>query len=276
MMVSNQLPSRSRFPRTPAVIHFAFALLLLPLPLLGGVTLSPVAIAGSDLEEYSPSTPFTNMINQSGIATPFVSGETDFDTHFATPGEPFGNANYQNNWQSQADFDLPLTGYVDFDLGAAYRVDQIAIWSLSLRDIRIELLDELGGVPRAVGAFTLTNQLNFPFSYRVEVHALTPSAPARYVRLNIDSVHTYSPTDTFGYAIIGEVAFSVEPAASEPPPLRIDRNADGDVTVTFGGILESASAANDDFTPVSGAPQGTYTIPANGPSTQRYFRARLD
>ena len=268
--------SLARRCRADTVVCCALALLLSPLYIVGGVTLSPVAIAGSDLEEFSPSTPFTNLINQSGIATPFVTGVTDFNAYFSTPGEPFGDANYRNNWQSVADFDLPLTGYIDFDLGASYSVDQVALWSLSLRDIRIELLDDLGGTPRPVGSFTLADKLSFSFSYRVEVHPLAPSAPARYVRLRIDSVHTYSPSDTFGYATLGEVAFSVEPPGSQAPPLQIVRNIDGSITVTFGGLLESAPTANGGFAPVPGDPQGVHTMPASELSAQHYFRARRD
>ena len=78
-------------------------------PAQGAVVLSPVAVAGSSLAAYDASTPFENMINQSGLAEPFVSGTTDFGTYFAEAGKPFGNANFANNWQSALSFNLPLT-----------------------------------------------------------------------------------------------------------------------------------------------------------------------
>jgi hypothetical protein len=243
-------------------------------PLLAAVVLSPVAVAGSDLEEYGAETPYVNMINQSGIAQAFVSGSTDFDEYFAVPGEPFGHANYLNNWQSTVSFDLPLSGYVDFDLGATYTVGKMAIWNLSLRDVHVELYDDLNGTAQPGGSWTLTNQLNFPFSYRVEVLPFNSPLSARYVRLNIDSVYTYSPTDNFGYAIIGEVAFSVEPPTSTPPLLQISLNPNGDVTVTFTGTLESASAPDGTFTDVPGNPQGTLNLTPSEPAV--YFRARMN
>jgi hypothetical protein len=243
-------------------------------PLFAAVILSPVAVAGSDLGEYGAETPYVNMINQSGIALEFTSGSTDFDEYFAVPGEPFGNANYVNNWQSPVSFDLPLSGYVDFDLGETYTVGKMAIWSLSLRDVHVELFEELNGTRQSAGSWTLTNQLSFPFSYRVEVLPFTSPLPARYVRLNIESVYTFSPTDDFGYAIVGEVAFSVEPPTATVPLLQIDLNPNGDVTVTFTGTLESASAPDGAITDVPGNPQGTHTLTPSEPAV--YFRARMD
>jgi hypothetical protein len=96
-------------------------------------------------------------------------------------------------------------------------IGKMGIWSISLRDVQVELGEDLSGTGQSVGSWTLLNHLNSPFSYRVEVLPFTSSFSGRYVRLKIDSVYTYSPTDNFGYAIVGEVAFSVEPLTSTPP-----------------------------------------------------------
>ena len=63
--------------------------------------------------------------------------------------------------------------------------------------------------------------------------------------------------------------------AIAPPALGFSVAANGDVILTFGGVLESASELNGEFNPVSGNPQGVYTLPkANQTDAQRYYRVR--
>ena len=54
---------------------------------------------------------------------PFTSGVTEFDTYFANPARVFAQSGDggTNNWQSTFSFSPPLTGTVDFDLGALPR-----------------------------------------------------------------------------------------------------------------------------------------------------------
>ncbi len=113
---------------SPAVFLGLLGVVLAPNVVSGQVMLSPVAVVGTDLGTYDAAiTPLANMINPSGVTTPFVSGSTDFNTYFAHPGQTFANANFSNNWQSLVSFDPPLTGDVDFDLGAFHQINKIAI-----------------------------------------------------------------------------------------------------------------------------------------------------
>jgi len=70
------------------------------------------------------------------------------------------------------------------------------------------------------------NRLNFPFSYLPEVVELDAAVQARYLRIEIDSTYKYDPTDTFAYAIVGEVVVDVVPDAAG---FAADFDDDGDV-----------------------------------------------
>jgi hypothetical protein len=56
--------------------------------------------------------------------------------------------------------------------------------------------------------------------------------------------------------------------------LQIALNPNKDVTVTFTGTLESATAPEGNFTDVPGNPQGTHTLTPGDPAL--YFRASMD
>ncbi|MCW5552317.1 MAG: hypothetical protein KIS67_09110 [Verrucomicrobiae bacterium] len=239
------------------------------------VALSPVAIAGSDLEAYAASTPFTNMINHSGVTVPFVSGATNFDAYFADPVSAYANANYVNNWQSEVSFDLPLTGYVDFDLGAMYSLNKMAIWNVTVENVTVTVFEELNRPGQVTGNFTLPNHWYNPFSYSVSILDFGGVYPGRYVRLTINSAYKYSASDNFTYAIIGEVVMSASPLV-QLPSLTITRDQNGGVVVTFTGTLQSAASLNGDFVDVPGNPQGTYTIPKASLGAAEFFRARND
>jgi hypothetical protein len=176
---------------------------------LGQVTLSPTAVVDSNFGEYNVDTPYVNMINQSGVDTSFTSGVTDFNTYFATPSLTWANANYQNNWQSQLSSSTPLSGYLDFDLGGTYVLDQMAIWNISLENVTVTVFDELTNPGQLVGSFTLTDHQSFPFSYPVDVLDFGGDFTGRYVRLGVDSTYIVPPPNDFiTYAIVGEVVLS--------------------------------------------------------------------
>jgi len=208
-----------------------------------GVILSPTAVLSTDLGTFNNEVPLENMINQSGLDKPFDSGVTDFDDYFNTPPEPFGQANYLNNWQSEVVFDLPVTGYVDFDLGQTYAIDRLAIWSISLENVTVLLSETEGGPMEDAGDYTLENKLFNPFSYRGQVLALGASYQARYLRLAIESTYKFSPSDTFAYAIVGEVA--VGTAGEGGPTLAADFDEDGDVDAFDLGIWQTAFGNSD-------------------------------
>lgn len=244
-----------------------------PLPTRGAFILSPAAVIGSDLGAFAPTTALTNMINQSGIDKPFVSGSTDFAPYFAFSNRAFAQNGGTNNWQSDFSFDLPLNGFVDFDLGGSYLISGMAIWNLSVRDVTVKIYEELNGPEQIAGNFTLTNHLSFPFSYSPDVLSFAQSRPGRYVRLAITSAYKFTPSDTFAYAIVGEVVMAAS-QLSGPAPLSIQLTAAGDVTVTFLGALQRATVLNGQFEDVIGAAQNTHTIARTNLLTRQYFRSR--
>jgi len=118
-MTGRNNPMKNRSSSRVLFSGFLLGLILTANVVRSQVMLSPTAVVATDLGTASESTPLINMINQSGIETPFVSGSTLFDTYFANPGQTFATSGDggTNNWQSEVSFTLPLKGYVDFDLG---------------------------------------------------------------------------------------------------------------------------------------------------------------
>ena len=190
------------------------------------VLLSPTSVLGTDLGEFSPQTSVVNMINQSGLDKPFVSGVTDFDTYFTTGNPPFAQANFLNNWQSEVSFTLPVMGVVDFDFGAIYSIDRLAIWNISLKDIKIHVSDTSINSLQEVASFALPNHLHFPFSYSHDLLNLGAAHDVRFMRIEIDSVYLFELSDTFAYAIVGEVVASAIQATAG-----IDGDYNGNGTV---------------------------------------------
>jgi hypothetical protein len=200
---------------------------LIAVDVRAAVIVSPTAVLGTDMGVSDPQlAPLENMINQSGLDKPFTSGVTDFDAYFNT-GEPaFAQAAAGNNWQSETFFTLPVMGTVDFDFGAVYSIDRLAVWNISMRDIKIHISDSSIASLQEVASLSLPNHLNFPFSYRHDLLDLGAPHDVRFLRIEIDSVHLFSPTDTFGFAIVGEIVAS---AAATAQPLDGDYNANGTV-----------------------------------------------
>lgn len=244
------------------------------LAVAGPVTLSPVAVVGTDLQTFSPTAPLESMINGSGVETPFTSGVTDFDTYFANPARMFAQSGDggTNNWQSTFSFSPPLTGTVDFDLGARYRVNKVGIWNRSLKEVTFRVLDDLNTPGQVGGTYTLIDRQSFPFSYAADVLPFSSPLEGRYLRLEIQSTHLV-PGTSFTYAIIGEVIASATPIAAPPPSLAIETLSSGDVRITFTGTLTSSGNPQGPFGPVTGNPQGTHTVPAASLGDRQYFRS---
>jgi hypothetical protein len=217
---------------------------------------SPAAVLATDLGEYSPDNSVENMINQSGLDKPFTSGASDFDEYFTTGAPAFAQANFLNNWQSEVDFSLPLTGFVDFDLGAVWSIDRIAIWNISLNDIKILVSDTSVDSLVEVASFSLPNHLFFPFSYSHDLLDLGATHDVRYLRIEIDSVHLFDPADMFGYAIVGEVVASAVPISAA---LDGDYNSSGTVDAADYTVWRDNLGANvnipNDTTPGSIGPE---------------------
>lgn len=65
-------------------------------------------------------------IDQSGLATGYVSGVTDFDTYVASTGTANGTGSSFTTWFSGAG---NTTGNFDFDLGGLYTIEAFALWA---------------------------------------------------------------------------------------------------------------------------------------------------
>src|SRR5688572_6202367 len=122
-----------------ALVAFGFALLW-SVDLRAAVMLSPVTVE-TDMGESGPGGEVENMINQSGLDKPYTSGVTDFDEYFTTGDPAFAQATAGNNWQSETQFTVPVTGNVDFDFGAVYSIDRLAVWNISMKDIKVHVSD---------------------------------------------------------------------------------------------------------------------------------------
>jgi len=75
-----------------------------------------------------------------------------------------------------------------------------------------------------------------------------------------------------GVILIAGQAFTVHQAGAIP--LALVRQPNGDVTLSFSGILQSAATVNGTFVDVSGNPQGSYTIQKGSLELKRFFRTR--
>jgi len=201
------------------------------------VILSPIA-ASTDLGEYDATTPVTKMLDQSGLSKTFTSGVTSFDGYFDFNPVPFNSGTTANTWNSLIDFTLPLTGHVDFDLGGTQAFDRIALWNKTLQNIRIQISDSPGGPWTEIGQYILPNHWNF-FSYTADVLDLGGLHTADHLRIEIDSAYKFSASDTFTYAIVGEVAVSAIPV---PEPEQWLMLAVGVPTVAWLGHRRARSA----------------------------------
>jgi hypothetical protein len=190
----------------PAAIPLCIGIVILAVSLSAEVIVSPVSVTESNLGTYNSTTPLTNMINQSGITTPFTNGVTDFDAYF-TPNNKFSRNVDNTKWQSLVSFNLPLVGNLDFDLGELRSISKLAIWNVSVKDVQVVIAEDQAGLDTAApaGTFILTQNL-FSFSMRADLITLPSSVQGRFVRLHILSEYKFSPSDNFAYATIGEVA----------------------------------------------------------------------
>lgn len=239
---------------------------------LGQFMLSPISVTESGLGTFSPQlTGLTNMINQSGLDVPFISGSTDFDAYFAPP-----NANFTRNadgtkWQSDLTFNLPLEGTLDFDLGGSYQVSKVGIWNISVKSLSVLVSQDPNGPWIDAGRFALLDAQT-SLSLRATVLDLGAGHRGRHVRLAIESEYPAVPNVTYGYATLGEVVVRATPDAA--PTLEIGRESNGDITVRFTGVLQSAPDLNAPFIDVPGNPSGTLVIPAGSVAAGQFYRAK--
>lgn len=174
--------------------------------------------------------PVGNIINQSGLSANYVSGVTDFDTYIGSDPTHTTIA-VGNEWFS--DFGN-LTAQLDFDLGAVFNIDRIALWVEEATGFGEALLSaSTDGIN-----YTTLSTIN-PFDnprdvdYSAEVFGFATTS-LRYFRMNLSSCPQPDSNPTNECAL-GEIAFSaVDAMAPVPVP------AGGILMVTmlgaFGGI----------------------------------------
>lgn len=167
---------------------------------------SPLAIVASDLGDASAVYPKTKMIDRSGLAKSFTSGLTSYDDYQSTLPAPTHAQPTGNQWISPIDTSLPLQGYVDFDLGAAFVFDEIALWQVSLKDVSFLVADAPTGPWTLVGRFLPPSHVSFIGSYPIDRLDLGVERQGRYLRLQIHDCHKFSANDTFASANVGEIA----------------------------------------------------------------------
>ncbi len=177
-----------------------------------GVILSGGSVIDSSMGEYSASYQFGNMLDQSGLSNTYISGVTDFNT-FTSSGVTHSGGD-SNSWLSASGV---YSGYVTFDLGAEYSIEDFVMWNGA------------SGISASVNGFSLTTSLFSDFSvstlvgnfsghqsnYGATVYDML-NTTARYVRLDI--------TGNFGNGCctaIGDIAFNVNSVKSVPEPTSI-------------------------------------------------------
>ena len=178
------------------------------------VILSPTAVTTNTMGTY-PCCSYNelDMINRNGLISPFTSGVTDFSAYIATdPQHTVAASGFE--WFSPADV---TSGTLVFDLGTTYLVDRVAAWADEYAGFgTTNVWTSTDGIFfTAVGTFTPTNHppAGSTITYGADIALLTVS-PARYVRFDILGPQTPREYEGLG---IGEIAFSVSPAATAIP-----------------------------------------------------------
>lgn len=196
-----------------------FALLLMSLAVIAvaaeaSTILSPTAVLNSVPEYYAGCCSIDRTIDQSGLSTGFVSGVTDFDAYMA--GNPTHVINFGLEWFAPTG---TFTQTIDYDLGAAYLVDRIAVWneeSWGVDNLDIYASD-FSDFSSSVflGNFDLTNH---PIdSYPADILNISDIA-GRYFRLVVNGIRGDDGDGSSNESVsLGEIAFSVQPSAVPEP-----------------------------------------------------------
>lgn len=236
---------------------------------------SPVSVE-TTLGEYPPSTPgpsnkvirewkMTNLFNQSGMIVPFKSGNvgTNF---FLRPRWQLSTNEAATVWRSRSLTNQPLPGFLDFDFGTSLEVEQIYLWNWSLKEVSLFLRSMPSEAWQPAGQMTL-NLEQPPQLPRPTIRRLETAMPARYLRVQINSVHPWALGSQPEFAILGEVMVSAR--GELQPTVWTDRNADGSVWVGWTGIPQSSRE-------LGGVYQDAFVSPATGSIivSSRYFLDR--
>ena len=173
------------------------------------LVIQPTAVDVGTAGEFSAA---VNMINQSGLLTPYTSGVTNFNAYTASALHMTNDDVY---WTPD-DFST-TSATIDFDLGGTFTIEAIAIWSRGannqLRSIRDFELFAADNAAVSLGSFVNppngVSGANDPTP--AQVYAFSPTS-ASHVRMVVSSING---GDTMQ---ISEVAFGGVP---EPTSLAL-------------------------------------------------------
>jgi hypothetical protein len=152
-----------------------------------------------------------NLINQSGLSTPYTSGATNFASYTNTTTELGGD---QYSWTSASCY---VYGNVNFTLGGTYTLDALALWTLdgAAQTVSVQQFTLLASntpsfaTYTTLDTYTATPPATDATSVSAQVFDFAPTK-ASYIRMEIQSNY-----GNVNYSGMGEVAFAAVP---EPEP----------------------------------------------------------
>jgi hypothetical protein len=190
-----------------STVIFSFLMLVSSIA-TASVILSPTAVVGNTMGTGVNGGSTTNIINQSGLSSGFVSGVTNFSAYLAT--NPIHDTNNEDSaWAGEND---TLLGDLDFDLGGIFFLSSLALWSQSNAN-GIDSLTVFSSLDATFSsAINLgTFSASIPSPITVQTFVMSSTAQAQFIRLRVNSTHVG------GNAVnIGEVAFEVSAAVPIP------------------------------------------------------------
>jgi len=210
--------------------------LLAPSPGSAGIIRSAVEVVNAPPAlESDPN----SVIDQSGLSLGYVDGVTDFASYIAQAPAHDTTSRDEYFAAFSPNPDLPI----DFDLGASYRIFQLALWNYPFRSVgailgfevytanTVDFLDAM-----LVGSFTALNDGGgnvFPQTNGVQVSDLSDTN-ARYLRIRVlTSVSFDEVLDVTGDSTqygLSEAAFDTGPVSSTEIP------EPGTVTMMLTGL----------------------------------------
>lgn len=169
-------------------LHTAVFILTVSLsvaPNSGGVVLAGDSFM---LQPVSASAPagepddINSIINQSGLSAPYVSGVTNFDSFTSSVTAEFDRSGFRNVTSGTTQ----PPAVINFDLGAHYILDAVAIWNVTatsgLTEFWIRISDDENFIrPTLIGEFTIEPAQSRLFE-SAQVRRFDP-IEARYVQL---------------------------------------------------------------------------------------------
>jgi hypothetical protein len=185
------------------------------------VILSPTSVVNNTFGELHSSFAVTNLINQSGLSTGFVSGVTDFDAYLA--GSPtHANPSFSSGGGFASQSNNVNTGTIDFDLGSIYTLHRFALWNdqdiQALGNFTLEVSNDPGfATATSLGSFS--GVVDIP-PIVAQVFDLS-DASGRYVRLHATTVAPATNLINFGEIAFDATAGAANGVVPEPGQLLI-------------------------------------------------------